>query len=86
MALSKYNGTIPTTYKNAEINIIVEDDEITTAMVFMDGECVYRTDDFNLPFNSKSNAEVKKMCRAIVDKELEEDGRTECVDMALIRR
>lgn len=86
MALEMYNGAIPTKYKNAEISIIVEDDEITTAMVFMDGECVYRTDDINLPFNGKNNSEIKRMCRAIVDKELAEDGRTECTDMALVQR
>jgi glutamate racemase len=55
-------------------------------MIFMDGECVYRTDDINLPFNGKNNSEIKRMCRAIVDKELAEDGRTECTDMALVRR
>ena len=86
MALEKFNGVITDNHKNAEIEIVVEDDVITTAKVYMDGECVYRTDDIELPFCKKNSRDMRRMCRAIVDKELAEDGRTECVNMALVRR
>ena len=33
-------------YKNAEIEVIIEDDIITTAKVYMDGECVFADDTF----------------------------------------
>ena len=79
-------------YKNAEIQIVVEDDVITTAKVFMDGECVFADDTItnengkDLVYNSTNKKAVLKMCVGIIDKELAEDGRTECVDMALVRR
>ena len=79
-------------YKNAEIQIVVEDDVITTAKVFMDGECVFADDTItdengkDLVYNSTNKKAVLKMCMGIIDKELAEDGRTECVDMALVRR
>ena len=79
-------------YKNAEIEVIIEDDVITTAKVYMDGECVFADDTFtdangkDLKFTRKNLTAIKKFCMAIVDKELVEDGREECTNMALIRR
>lgn len=79
-------------YKNAEIEVIVEDDIITTAKVYMDGECVFANDTFTdgngkeLNFTQKNLSSVRRFCMEIVDKELAEDGREECTNMALIRR
>lgn len=79
-------------YKNAEIEVVVEDDIITTAKVYMDGECVFANDTFTdgngkeLNFTQKNLSSVRRFCMEIVDKELAEDGREECTNMALIRR
>ena len=79
-------------YKYAEIEVIVEDDIITTAKVYMDGECVFANDTFTdgngkeLNFTQKNLTAVRRFCMEIVDKELAEDGREECTNMALIRR
>ena len=79
-------------YKNAEIEVIIEDDVITTAKVYMDGECVFADDTFtdtdgkDLKYTPKNRTAVVKFCMAIVDKELAEDGREECTNMALVRR
>ena len=79
-------------YKNAEIEVVVEDDIITTAKVYMDGECVFADDTFTdgngkeLKFIQKNLSSVRRFCMRIVDKELAEDGREECTNMALVRR
>lgn len=79
-------------YKNAEIILIVEDDIITTAKVFMDGELVIADDTITdengqeLNFNKKNVDATLKYCKAIVDYELAEDGREECTNMALVNR
>ena len=79
-------------YKNAEIEVVVEDDIITTAKVYMDGECVFANDTFtdgngkDLKFTQKNLTAVRRFCMEIVDKELAEDGREECTNMALVRR
>lgn len=78
-------------YKNAEIEIVVEDDVITTSRVTMDGECVNVADitDENgndVPYTPKNRTAVVKMCMEFIDKELAEDGRAECVNMALVQR
>ena len=79
-------------YKYAEIEVIVEDDIITTAKVYMDGECVFADGTITdgngkeLKFKQKNLTAVRRFCMAIVDKELTEDGREECTNMALIRR
>lgn len=79
-------------YKNAEIELVVEDDVITTAKVYMDGECAFADDSLtdedgnDLKYTSKNRTAVVKFCMAIVDKELAEDGREECTNMALVRR
>ena len=79
-------------YKNAEIEVIIEDDVITTVKVYMDGECVFADetitdgDGNDLKYTQRNINSVRKFCMAIVDKELAEDGREECTNMALIRR
>ena len=84
--------SFPAFYKNAEIEIVVEDDVITTARVFMDGECTFIDDTItdedgkDLVYTPKNSTAVIKFCIAIIDKELAEDGREECTNMALVRR
>lgn len=39
--LPKYDGVLTRHYKNAEMEVIVEDDMITTIKAYIDGECVY---------------------------------------------
>ena len=78
-------------YKNAEIEVIIEDDVITTSRITMDGECVNVADitDENgndVSYTPKNRTAVVKMCMEFIDKELAEDGREECTNMALIRR
>ena len=78
-------------YKNAEIELVVEDDVITTTRVTMDGECVNVADitDENgndVPYTPKNRTAVVKMCMEFIDKELAEDGRTESVNMTIVRR
>ena len=79
-------------YKHAEIELVPEDDVITTANVSIDGECASADDTLtdedgnDLKYTPKNRTAVVKFCMAIVDKELAEDGRTECTNMALVRR
>ena len=78
-------------YKNAEIEVIIEDDVITTSRITMDGECVNVADitDENgndVSYTPKNRTAVVKMCMEFIDKELAEDGREECTNMALVRR
>ena len=79
-------------YKNAEIEIVVEDDIITTAKIYMDGEFAYGGEVENenypngLPFNGKNYHAIKVLCAKQIDKMLAEDGRDECIDMRLVRR
>ena len=39
--LPKYDGILTRHYKNAEMEVIVEDDMITTIKAYIDGKCVY---------------------------------------------
>lgn len=78
-------------YKNAEIEIVVEDDVITTSRIIMDGECANVADitDENgndVPYTLKNRTAVVKICMEFIDKELAEDDREECTNMALVRR
>lgn len=88
----KFNGTIPYTYKYAKIQLIVEDDIISTIKIFMDGEMAYYDDTITdikgneLKFTKRNCDAVRKFCENIIDKELEEDGREECTNMELVRR
>lgn len=60
-------------YKGTEIAIVVEDDAITTAKIFKDGECVVCDDTItdgegkDLPFNAKNYYAVLKMVTDCVD-------------------
>lgn len=78
-------------YKNAEIVLIVEDDIITTAKIFMDGEMVFADDTItddgkDIILNGKNKNAVLNYCKEIIDYELTEDGREECTNMALVKR
>jgi hypothetical protein len=79
-------------YRNAEIELVIEDDTITTAKIYMDGECVFVDDSLtdekgkSLNYTKKNRTAVVKKCASFIDKELEEDGREECTDMSLIYR
>lgn len=79
------------TYKNAHIELVVEDDIITTAKVFMDGEMVFADDTItdngkDIVFNQVNKNAVLNYCKEIIDYELTEDGREECTNMALVKR
>lgn len=57
----------------------------------MDGECVNVADitDENgndVPYTLKNRTAVVKISMEFIDKELAEDGREECTNMALVRR
>lgn len=84
--------TLDYKYKNAEITLIVEDDIITTAKVYMDGELALADDTITnakgkeLKFNAMNKDAVLNYCRRFIDQELEEDGREECTNMSLIKR
>lgn len=78
-------------YKNAEIELVIEDDAITTAKIYMDGECeevmeITSTDGGDLKFTRKHTNAVLKECFKKIDELLAEDGREECTDMTLVRR
>ena len=78
-------------YKNAIIEVIIEDDVITTAKIYMDGECVevYEpTDDKGqeLAFNGKNTRAVFESFKKVVDEFLAEDEREEATDMAVCTR
>ena len=40
----------------------------------------------DVPYTSKNRTAVVKICMEFIDKELAEDGREECTNMALVRR
>ena len=78
-------------YKNAEIELVVEDNAITTAKIYMDGECEEIVDITNpnggeFMFTPKNRKAVCEDCAKTIDRLLAEDGREECTDMALVRR
>lgn len=84
--------TINYTHKNADITLIVEDDIITTAKVYMDGELALADDTITnengreLKFNAVNKDAVLNYCKVFIDAELEDDGREECTNMALVKR
>lgn len=69
----KMNNSFTRNYKGTEIEIVVEDDAITTARVFKNGECVVCDDTItdgdgkDLPFNAKNYYAVLKMVMDCVD-------------------
>jgi hypothetical protein len=76
--LAKINDSFITTYKNAEIEIVVEDDLITTSKIFIDGNCVNcsevatTTNADGAPFNKANYNQVLESCKAEVDKMFDE--------------
>lgn len=88
----RFNGTIPYNHKNAEIQLVVEDDIISTIKIFMDGEMAHYDDTITdmkgneLKFTKRNCDAIRKFCENIIDKELEEDGREECTNMKRVRR
>jgi hypothetical protein len=72
-----YNGVLNTPYKNAEIEVVVEDDCITTAKVFLDKVCIAadeltQEDGSDIPFNKENYTKVMGMMKSYVDKVWEE--------------
>lgn len=69
----KMNHSFTRDYKGTEIEIVVEDDIITTAKIFKNGECVVCDDTItdgngkDLPFNGKNYYAVLKIVMACVD-------------------
>lgn len=66
------------TYKNASVTIIVEDDCITTAKIYIGGAMVdsfdvLTKDGKDVPFSRATINEVKKMCRDSIDSKWNED-------------
>ena len=78
-------------YKNAEIELVVEDDVITTAKIYMDGECAYADDSLtddggkDLKFTPRNRKAIINICKKVIDKELAEDDREECVNMSYVK-
>ena len=73
----KFNDTMSTEYKNAEIVIVVEEDVITTANVYIDKQCVVCEDittesGGDVEFKYENYNEVVNMMKAEVDKMWEE--------------
>ena len=74
----KYNDVFTHPYKNSEIEVVVEDDIITTAKVFIDKECVVCTDVLtdkgeDIPFNRTNLHAVYELMKTDVDKMWEEN-------------
>lgn len=60
--MEKFNGAIAREYKNAEISVIVEDDLIDEAKVFIDGELVE-----DMEISSKDNPDGIEYTRKNLD-------------------
>ena len=68
----KFDDILSTNYKHAEIVVVVEEDVITTAKVFVDKECVSCEDittdkGEDVPFNRENYDKVVDMMKADVD-------------------
>lgn len=74
----KYNDVLTRPYKNAEIEIVVEDDIITTTKVFIDNKCVAcdditTEDGKDVPYNRANYEKVMEIAREYVDAVWEEN-------------
>lgn len=74
----KYNDVLTKQYKNAEIEVVIEDDVITTAKVYVDGQCVGCTDIWtdkgeDVPFNRNNLSAVYALMQEDVDKMWDEN-------------
>ena len=76
--MKKLNKTFETPYKNAVIEIVVEDDTITTSRVFIDEKCVCYSEiktDKNpdgVPFTRENYNQVLDMCKSDVNRLFDE--------------
>jgi len=71
--LPKYDGVLTRHYKNAEMEVIVEDDMITTIKAYIDGKCVYCPDVAdNISYNRKNVETAFNDIRKEVDKQFAE--------------
>lgn len=74
----KYNDVLTKQYKNAEIEVVIEDDVITTAKVYVDGQCVVCTDILtdkgeDVHFNRNNLSSVYALMQEDVDKMWDEN-------------
>lgn len=74
----KYNDVLKRYYKNAEIEIVVEDDVITTAKVFIDNKCVSSKDIYmgggmDMPYSREHLNAVVDSMKEEVDEMWEEN-------------
>lgn len=78
-------------YKGAEIEVIVEDNLITTAKIYMDGECEEVIDVFNnenpngFPFQKKYLYPLYSQLQKRIDEILFEDERECATNMKALR-
>lgn len=71
--LPKYDGVLTRHYKNAEMEVIIEDDMITTIKAYIDGKCVYCPDVAdNISYNRKNVETAFNDIRKEVDKQFAE--------------
>lgn len=76
--MTKYNDVLIRPYKNTEIEVVVEDDVITTTKVFLDGKCLVCNDittdtGEDVPYNKANLEKVLDMAREYVDAVWEEN-------------
>lgn len=76
--MTKYNDVLIRLYKNTEIEIVVEDDVITTSKVFLDGKCLVCNDittdkGEDVPYNKANLEKVLDMAKGFVDMVWEEN-------------
>lgn len=71
--LPKYDGVLTRHYKNAEMEVIIEDDMITTIKAYIDGKCVYCPDVAdNISYNRKNVETAFNDIRKEVDRQFSE--------------
>ena len=78
MAKFNYSDVLVRPYKNAEIEIVVEDDAITTGKVFLDNQCVnsdFFTDENgnDIPYTRDNYEKVFGLMKMFVDKMWEDN-------------
>lgn len=75
----EYNDVLTRDYKNAEIEIVVEDDVITMGRVYIDNRCVdvreFTTEDGgDVPFNRANYENILNQLKYIVDQFWQENA------------
>lgn len=76
--MTKYNDVLIRPYKNTEIEVVVEDDVITTTKVFLDDVCLVCNDittdkGEDVPYNKANLEKVLDMAKGFVDMVWEEN-------------